>query len=163
MASSTVAPKAKGGALPANAGSVGARLAQRVEAALGKSLFKEPKQIDPRKVLVSQHNRMGAPPNVQYVHKTLLKSFLEKGYDYSRPAVGICVEVKSPEGMRKLLEHNKKFTSPLMPPLTEDGVRYASIASSHLNLALRFLVSGRPSPAWGPLWSVGVAAEPQGG
>ena len=117
MASPPVVPKAKGGALPQNVGNAGARLAQRVESALGKALHKEPKQIDPRKILVSQHNRMGAPPNVQYIHKTLLKSFLEKGYDYSRPAVGICVEVKSPEGKRKLLEHNKKLTSPLMSPL----------------------------------------------
>ena len=95
MSSPPVAPKA--GALPPNAGSAGARLAQRVEAALGKALNKDAKQIDPKKILVSPHNRMGAPPNVQYIHKTLLKSFLEKGYDYSRPAVGICVEVKSPE------------------------------------------------------------------
>ena len=142
----SLASSPKGGALPPHVGSAGARLAQRVEDALAKTLTKEPKQIDPKKILVSQYNRMGAPPNVQYVHKTLLRSFLEKGYDYSRPAVGICVEIKSPEGKKKLLEHNKKFTSPLMPPLLEDGVQYASIASSHLNASLRFLVSGKSSP-----------------
>ena len=147
MASPSAVPKAKGGALPESINNAGARLAQRVELALGKAIHKEPKQIDPKRILVSPHNRNGAPPNVQYIHKTLLKSFLEKGFDYSRPSVGICYEVKSPEGKRKLVEHNKKFTSPLMPPLIEDGVQYASIACSHLNTSLRFLTSGKASPA----------------
>ena len=105
-----------GGALPPGAGSAGARLAQRVEAALATSLNKEPKQIDPKKILVSQYNRMGAPLNVMYIHKTLLRSFLEKGFDYSRPATGVCVAVTSPEAKKKVVEHNKKFTSPSCRP-----------------------------------------------
>ena len=154
MSSPKGAPKAtpkaaapKAGALPKAANSAMALLAKRVESALGKAIYKEAKQIDPRKILVSQSNRNGAPPNVQYVHRTILKSFLEKGYDYSRPPYGVCVEVKSPEAKRKLLEHNRKFISPLMPPIIEDGVQYASIACTHLNTALRILVSGKSSPA----------------
>ena len=92
------------------------RLAQRVEEALQRSLNKEPKQILPQKILVAPQNRNGAPPNVQHIHKTILKSFLTQGYDYSRPPVGVCVEVKSLEGRRKLLEHNKKFMSPSCRP-----------------------------------------------
>ena len=122
------------------------RLAQRVEQALERTTNKEPKHIHPSRILVSTQNRNGAPPNVQHVHQTILKSFITKGFDYSRPPVGICVEVKSPEGKQKLLEHNKKFLSPLMPPIVEDGVQYASIACTHLNTALRFLVSGASSP-----------------
>ena len=143
--SSPLAPK--GGALPKGSSVATVRLAQRVEEALQRSLNKEPKQILPQKILVAPQNRNGAPPNVQHVHKTILQSFLTQGYDYSRPPVGICVEVKSVEGRRKLLEHNKKFISPLMPPLAEDAVLYGSIACTHLNTALRFLASGKPSPA----------------
>ena len=63
MASPSVVPKAKSGALPENINNAGARLAQRVELALGKALHKEPKQIDPTKFLVSptigmEHLRM---------------------------------------------------------------------------------------------------------
>ena len=121
-----MAPKA--GAAPAGTSIGGIRLAQRVEAALQRTRNKEPKQINPKKILVSPNNRNGSPPNVQYIHRSILKSFLDKGFDYSRPPVGICVDVKPPEGKRKLLEHNRAFTSPLMPSLIEDGVQYASIA-----------------------------------
>ena len=143
--SSPLAPK--GGALPKGSSAATVRLAQRVEQALKQSLNKEPKQIPPQKILPAVQNRNGAPPNVQHIHKTILKSFLVQGYDYSRPPVGICVEVKSPEGKQKLLDHNKRFNSPLMPPRLEDGVQFASIACTHLNTALRFLASGKPSPA----------------
>ena len=119
MAPKVAAPKAaapKAGPLPKDANSGMALLAKRVEGALGKAIYKEAKQIDPRKILVSQSNRNGAPPNVQYVHRTILKSFLEKGFDYSRPPVGICGEVKSADAKRKLLVHNKKFLSPPCHP-----------------------------------------------
>ena len=98
------------------------RLAQRVEQALERTTNKEPKHIHPSKVLVSTQNRNGAPPNVQHVHHTILKSFITKGFDYSRPPVGICVEVKSPEGKLKLLEHNKKFLSPSCLPCMRRAV-----------------------------------------
>ena len=143
--SSPLAPK--GGALPKGSSAATVRLAQRVEQALQQCINKEPKQIPPQRILVAVQNRNGTPPNVQHIHKMILKSFLVQGYDYSRPPVGICVEVKSAEGRKKLLDHNKKFQSTLMAPIFADGVAYASIACTHLNTALRYLTSGKPSPA----------------
>ena len=55
-------------------------------------------------------NRDGAPPNVQHIHFKILKGFLEKGFDRTRPAVGICVKYLSEQGKKDLLEHNHRFT-----------------------------------------------------
>ena len=126
------------------------KLAQRVEEVLNNGvIFKEPKQLDPRAVLVSPVNRDGAPPNVQYIHNGILKNFVTKGFDRTRPLVGICVEYKSPEGKKKLLEHNKSFTQgcSLLPAIDEQKALYGSLAGSHLNLALRLIQSGASSPA----------------
>jgi hypothetical protein len=124
------------------------KLAQRVEKALREQvLFKEPKQLDPQSVLVSPKNRDGAPPNIQYIHFGLLKNFITKGFDTTRPMVGICVQYTSPEGKAMLIEHNKRFSSSLLPPVDEDKAMYGSLAGSHLNIALRLLQRGCNSPA----------------
>ena len=104
--------------------------------------------IDPAQLLVSPQNRDGAPPNVPHIH-ALLKSFKSDGFSRNRPQVGICVELKDPKTKREVIEYNEKFTSgnPLMPPIYEDQVMYATLACSHLNLALRCLKAGTQSPA----------------
>ena len=87
------------------------KLAQRVEGVLmNQKVFQEPRQIDPRAILVAPSNRDGAPPNVPHVHHGIIKSIIEQGFDSTRPSVGICVEFKSPEAKQKLLEHNIRFT-----------------------------------------------------
>jgi hypothetical protein len=125
------------------------KLAQRVEDTLAKeTLFAEPKQIDPSLVLVAPLNRDGAPPNVQHVHCGILKSFKTKGFDRTRPAIGICIKFTSEEGKKKLLEHNKRFSkgNKLLPPIDEEQAIYGSLATSHFNLALRCIQSGISSP-----------------
>ena len=125
------------------------KLAQRVESTLKDNIvFPEPKQLDPRTILVAPLNRDGAPPNVQHIHHGILKSFLQKGFDRSRPAVGICVQFTSEDGKNRLLEHNRRFSKgcSLLPPIEADKAMYGSLAASHLNLALRILQSGTPSP-----------------
>ena len=75
--------------------------AQRVEETLTeKVLFHEPKQLDPSLVLVSPLNRDGSPLNVNHLHCRILKEFLEKGFDRTRPAVGICVKYLSEQGRK---------------------------------------------------------------
>ena len=119
------------------------KLAQRVEKALHERiLFKEPKQLDPESVLVDPNNRDGAPPNAQCVHHGILGSFADSGFDVTRPMVGICIEYKSDAGKARLLEHSKRFSSPLLPPINEQKVRYGSLAGTHLNLALRTIKVG---------------------
>ena len=77
------------------------KLAQRVEKILKDyGTFGEPKQLEPQTVLVAPANRDGAPPNSQHVHNGILKGFLDKGYDSTRPQIGICVEFVPPEGTR---------------------------------------------------------------
>ena len=129
-----------------------AKLAQRVEDVLtNKAMFHEPKQIDPNLVLVSPNNRLGSPPNVLHVHQGILKSIFKNSFDRTRPAIGICVKYESTEGIRKVMEHNRKFTdgNKLLPPILSDGSTgpvYASLACTHLNIALRCIKNGTPSP-----------------
>ena len=127
------------------------KLAQRVEETLTtETLYAEPKQLDPNVVLVSPLNRLGASPNVQHVHYGILKSFQKNSYDRTRPAIGICVEYRSDQGIKKLLEHNRRFSqgNKLLPQIPEgnSGPLYGSLACTHLNLAFRAIKNGTPSP-----------------
>ena len=113
-------------------------------------LYPEPKQIDPNLVLVSPLNRLGGSPNVQHVHFGILKSIQKNSYDRTRPAIGICVEYRSEQGIKKLLEHNRRFTqgNKLLPQIWEghSGPLFGSLACTHLNLAFRAIKNGTPSP-----------------
>ena len=123
------------------------KLALRVEETLKLAIFAEPKQLDPSLVLVAPMNRSGAPPNKRHVHFGVLKSFKDKGFDRARPQVGICIKFTSPEGLKALHDHNKRFTKgcQLMPAIKSEAI-YGSLACSHLNLALRLLQAGAKTP-----------------
>ena len=72
---------------------------------------------------------------------------MQKGFDRTRPAVGICVRFTSEEGKAALLRHNHRFTkgNKLLPPIRDDAI-YGSLACSHLNVCLRIIQSGLRSP-----------------
>ena len=125
------------------------KLAQRVEEALNHCLFAEPKQLDPSLVLVAPLNRLGAPPNKLHVHFGILKSFKDKGFDRTRPAIGICLKFTSTQGLKSLHDHNKRFSTgcQLLPTIKIEAI-YGSLACSHFNLALRLLQAGAKSPKW---------------
>ena len=110
-------------------------------------LFAELVQIEPHLILVAPWNRDGAPPNTRHCHFGILRSFKAKGFDRTRPAIGICIKFTTERGLWMLLEHNKRFSkgSNLLPPI-KDGACYGSIACSHYNLVLRLLQSGSSSP-----------------
>ena len=128
------------------------KLAQRVEHTLmTEALFPDPKQIDPNLILVSPRNRLGASPNVQHVHFGILKSFLKSSFDRYRLAVDICVEYMSEKGIHQFLDHNRRFSHgnkflPTILPSVTSGPVYASLACTHLNLALRCIKQGSQSP-----------------
>ena len=126
------------------------KLAARVEATLTKQcLNPESKQINPCLILVSPLNRLGAPPNVKHIHFTILQGFKLKGYDRTRPAIGICVMYTTEAGKRKLLEHNLRFSKhcKLLPPVVGgSGEMYGSLACSHLNISFRLIKHNSFSP-----------------
>ena len=125
------------------------KVALRVQQTLGEfSVWPEPKQLEPSTILVAPGNRDGAPPNGPHIHFGILKGLMANGYDPTRPQVGVCVEFKTPEGKQKLLEHNRRFTDSniQLPKIEESKVLYGSLASSHLNLALRLIQQGAHSP-----------------
>ena len=126
-----------------------AKLAQRTDATLNKfcTNLTHATRIPPTQLLVSPQNRDGAPPGVPHIH-ALLKSFKNDGFSRKRPQSGICVELTDPKMKKELIAYNEKFTSgnPHMPPICEEDVLYGTLASSHLNLALRCLKAGTQSP-----------------
>lgn len=125
------------------------KLAQRVEMTLKSCVNSEPKQLDPKCLLVSPQNRDGAVPNVPYIHYGILRSLATKGFDWTRPQVGICIQCKSPESKERLLEWNRRFSQgvSLLPPIDPEQALYGTLAGTHLNLALRIIQAGLPSPA----------------
>ena len=83
------------------------KLAERVQEALAS--LEQPRQINPNFTLVSPLNRFGQNPNVNRIHFGILGSILKNSFDKTRPFVGVCVEVKSEAGIRKLLDHNQRL------------------------------------------------------
>ena len=63
------------------------------------------------------------------------------------PKLGSVLCTHRRRGTRKLLEHNHRFSHALLPMIDEDRAAYGSIASSHLNLALRLCQQGAYSPS----------------
>ena len=126
------------------------KLAQHVEKSIQDYMYlKEPKQLDPQLVLVAPMNRDRAHPNPMHIHNVILKSFITKEYDRTRPQDGICIEYTSVEGRRELIEHNLRFSKgcSLLPAIDESRAMYGSLAGSHFNLALRLIQAGAISPA----------------
>ena len=88
------------------------KVALRVQKTLADfSVWPEPKQLEPSSILVAPCNRDGAPPNGPHIHSGILKGLMDNGFDPTRPQVGVCVEFRTPEGKRKLLEHNHRFSA----------------------------------------------------
>ena len=126
------------------------KVALRVQKTLEDfAVWKEPKQLDPSPILVAPCNRGGAPPNAPHIHRGILKGLMDHGFDATRPQVGVCVEFRTPEGKRKLLEHNARFSASntQLPKIEDIKVVFGSLASAHLNLALRLIQQGAASPA----------------
>ena len=97
------------------------KLGQRVSTTLkGPSRrHADTKDIDPEEILVDPSNRGGAPPHVMYMHCGILAGMKKNGYDPTRPKEGMCIEYLSPQGLQRLIDHNKRFQGPLMPPIDE--------------------------------------------
>ena len=106
------------------------KLGQRVSTTLkGPSRrHADTKDIDPEEILVDPSNRGGAPPHVMYMHCGILAGMKKNGYDPTRPKEGICIEYLSPQGLQRLIDHNKRFQGPLMPPIDEKKAKHGSLA-----------------------------------
>ena len=79
-----------------------------------------------------------------------MKSFMTKGLDKTKPAIGFCIKYTSEHGKALLLDHNNKRFSKgnkLLPAINEEAM-YGSLTSSHYNLALRCIQTGLHSPIW---------------
>jgi hypothetical protein len=123
-----------------------ANLAKRFNDAMAMALNKEPQFIDVHAIGISKVNRLF---NIQHVHGTILRSIVQEGHDKSRPAVGICVEIREAAALAELIAHNQALshTSPLMPKVYPEGMRYECLAATHYNVALRLGKDGHASPA----------------
>ena len=116
------------------------KLAQRVEKVLSEEvLYQEPKQLDPKTIIVAPLNREGAPPNVPHVHN-ILRNIKLKGFDRTRPVIGICVEFKSPEAKQKLLEQAEAAHA--SPRTLRAVARHTLDAIRHLPTQTRVNVDG---------------------
>ena len=82
-----------------------------------------------------------------HLHSGILKCFKLKGFDRTRPHLGICIKFTSEKGLKELHDHNNRFSKgcKLLPPIKE-GAMYGSLAASHFNLALRCIKNGTFSP-----------------
>ena len=104
---------------PVKATKMGKRFNEAMALALNEG---NPGLVDPRMTGISPVNRLFS---VMQCHNVILKGILKDGHDPTRPAPGILAEVKEPKEIKALGDHNEKLSSsPLMPPLHRDLLRY---------------------------------------
>ena len=108
----------------------------------------EPEHIAPNLVGVSPNNRAGADPNLQVVHNRIVKSFHIDGHDPSRHPPGIVVRCTSGPAKAALVDYNLRFSEgrPLLPSVDKEGMTYATLAGSHLTLAVKCVKDNMQSP-----------------
>ena len=113
-------------------------LAERVRGAMSRALYPRAMRIVPEAVGVSPLNRLFS---VHQVHNTILKSFVDDGFDPERPQVGICCEVRDPAKRLALQAHNESLAtmSPLMPKVDPCSIEYECLSNTHYNVALRLI------------------------
>ena len=123
-----------------------ALLADRVRGALKRALYPEPRRIAPGDIGISPLNRLFS---VHQVHKQILTSFVQEGFDPDRPHVGICCEVRDPGAREALERYNTHMSSqsPLMPVVEPGRIQYEGLANTHFNVALRLIQKAAYSPA----------------
>ena len=99
----------------------------------------EPMNIPPHCLAVSPNNRGGQPLTLMVVHQNIIRSFLEDGFDSTRPPVGIVIWFSTTEAKAAAVAHNVRLFggSALFPPVESDEVKGVTLLCSHFNVALR--------------------------
>ena len=113
---------------------------KRVQAIVEKHrVFEEPQRLDPDTVGVSPFNRGGSAPNMPYIHSALQQMVTRDGFDPKRPQAGFVILHETSDSQAGLVAFNEKLADgcDLYPPVFGKGMKYGSLASSHLTLALR--------------------------
>ncbi len=110
--------------------------------------------IPPGKVFVSPFNRLGVYLNLMYAHEDLGPNIHKKGYDPSRPKVGVVSRRTDPAKVKRLKEHalNMQSASPsLYPPLSASSAYdcFECVGGNHLTLVFRFYETNYTSPITG--------------
>ena len=100
---------------------------------------------------VSPENRLGADPNLVVLHARITSSFETDGYDPSRHLAGIVVHYRSEEGKKALIAFNQRFSQGRVgaPKIHPEKMKYGTLASAHLTLAVRCVAEGMVSPVSG--------------
>jgi hypothetical protein len=100
----------------------------------------EPQTVDCDTILYHPCNRGKQPPNMMYVHQTLIPNIMTQGFDPSRPTAGFLVQHKDHTKKQAVLEYNMKQAEKnpsAYPPIVHDKFAYSCAASNHLTLAFR--------------------------
>lgn len=95
--------------------------------------------LNPDRVGVHWENRDGVGLSCQQVH-LLLDDVAAVGFSHEATS-GICFEIPVDEGLRQIaMKFNETLHgSNMLPPMPE-GMKYLSVAGSHLNMAMRCLI-----------------------
>ena len=113
----------------------------------------EPLAIDPDELGADMMNRAGAVPNISVCRENIGQSFKAHGFDKNRPMPGIAKDYsKNPQKLEALIQHNLKMSEgdPRWPPVLTKKMSKGTLASTHLNIAIRLHKHGVMSPTGEP-------------
>ena len=99
----------------------------------------DPIHIPPHHLLVSKHNRGGQPLTLMVIHKNIIASFRNDGFDPTRTPIGFVIWFESSTVKEEQVAFNLKtyVGSPLFPPVMDKVIVGATLSCSHYNCALR--------------------------
>ena len=112
------------------------KLGRMYKEAMTLEIYKEPRPLKPHALGVSILNRQFS---VQQCHTVIIPSIEKHSHVDDRTPFGICVWIRDPEKLKRLIDHNVKLSagSRLMPTVHTDVMTYECLDCSHYNVVLR--------------------------
>ena len=97
---------------------------------------------------VSPYSRLGAPPNMPYVHNSPSRNVEEKGFDPARTREGYVIDRTDPSKIEKLVRWNQDLRSgsTMYPPMFPSMMKKEVVGGNHLTLTIACYDTGFTRP-----------------
>jgi hypothetical protein len=121
---------------------------KRAKDILAKYLIsQEPMRVHCDKILRSDANRGGGPPNIAYCHKSLATNVKTEGYSPQRPKPGLLRRMSDRTRVEVILKHNEGFSMNYdsYPPVLGTQAAFECVGGNHLTMTIKLFVHRKKS------------------
>jgi hypothetical protein len=110
-------------------------------------ISQEPMRVHCDKILCSDANRGGTPPNIAYCHKALASNVKTEGYSPQRPKPGLLRRMTDRTRVDVIVKHNENFSinNESYPPVLGTQAAFECVGGNHLTMTIKLFVHRKKS------------------